>query len=157
MLLAASNILALLTKLAEAVPVASIAFIGRFNGSKDFARCGEYLYNTFWITFVLSLSQFLIILFGARSIFAWLEASPKIIEIAVPFIQLKSLGIILIFSVMVFMGFMRAVKNTYMPMFLNISGTFDILTDLVRRKGDWPIAPARVIGRIWSHLRGHGL
>ena len=119
---AASNILALLTKLAEAVPVASIAFIGRFNGSKDFARCGEYLYNTFWITFVLSLSQFLIILFGARGIFNWLEASPKIVEIAVPFIQLKSLGIILIFSVMVFMGFMRAVKNTYMPMILNISG-----------------------------------
>jgi MATE family multidrug resistance protein len=117
-----SNILALLTKLAEAVPVASIAFIGRFNGSKEFSRCGEYLYNTFWITFVLGISQFLIILFGARSIFTWLEASPKMVEIAIPFIQLKSLGIILIFSVMVFIGFMRAVKNTYMPMILYVSG-----------------------------------
>lgn len=119
---AASNVFAVLTKLAEAVPVASIAFIGRFNGSNEFSKCGEYLYNTFWITFVLSVSQFLIILFGARGIFNWLEASPKIVDIAVPFIQLKSLGIILIFSVMVFIGFMRGVKNTYVPMILNISG-----------------------------------
>jgi len=117
-----SNVLALLTKLAEAVPVASIAFIGRFNGSKDFSKCGEYFYNTFWITFILGISQFLIILFGARSIFNWLEASPKMIEIGIPFLQLKSLGIILIFSVMVFIGFMRAVKNTYVPMALYIFG-----------------------------------
>lgn len=117
-----SNILALLTKLAEAVPVASIAFIGRFNGSKEFEKCGEYFYNTFWITFILGFSQFIVIFFGASGILNWLEASPKMIAIGIPFLQLKSLGIVLIFSVMVFIGFMRAIKNTYIPMVLYILG-----------------------------------
>lgn len=118
----ATNVLITLTKLAEAVPVASIAFIGRFNGSGDFEKCGEYFYNTFWITFILGISQFILILFGARSIFRLVGISDKMTNIGIPFLQLKSLGIILIISVMVFLGFMRAVKNTYMPMILNLVG-----------------------------------
>ncbi len=118
----ATNILITLTKLAEAVPVASIAFIGRFNGSGDFHKCGEYFYNTFWITFILGISQFILILFGAKSIFGWLGVSDKMTNVGIPFLQLKSLGIVLIFSVMVFMGFMRAVKNTHIPMILNLVG-----------------------------------
>lgn len=118
----ATTILITLTKLTEAVPVASIAFIGRFNGSGDFEKCGEYFYNTFWITFILGISQFILILFGAGSLFRWLDVSEKMTHIGIPFLQLKSLGIILIFSVMVFIGFMRAIKNTYIPMILNIIG-----------------------------------
>ena len=118
----ATNVLITLTKLAEAVPVASIAFIGRFNGSGDFGKCGEYFYNTFWITFILGISQFILILFGAKSIFRWVGISEKMTNIGIPFLQLKSLGIILIISVMVFLGFMRAVKNTYIPMILNLVG-----------------------------------
>ncbi|MFH1254820.1 MAG: MATE family efflux transporter [bacterium] len=118
----ATNVLITLTKLAEAVPVASIAFIGRFNGSGDFKKCGEYFYNTFWITFILGISQFILILFGAKSIFKCLGVSDKMTNIGIPFLQLKSLGIILILSAMVFVGFMRAVKNTHIPMMLNIIG-----------------------------------
>ncbi len=118
----ATNVLITLTKLAEAVPVASIAFIGRFNGSGEFKKCGEYFYNTFWITFILGISQFVLIMFGARSIFKCLGVSDKMTNIGIPFLQLKSLGIILILSAMVFVGFMKAIKNTHIPMMLNIIG-----------------------------------
>ena len=117
-----TNVLTTLTKITEAVPVAAIAFIGRFNGSGDFEKCGEYFYNTFWITFILGISQFILIFFAGRSIFGWLEVSEKMTNIGLPFLQLKSLSVILIFSVMVFIGFMRAIKNTYIPMILNLIG-----------------------------------
>jgi putative MATE family efflux protein len=117
-----TNVLTTLTKITEAVPVAAIAFIGRFNGSGEFEKCGEYFYNTFWITFILGISQFILIFFAGRNIFVWLNVSEKMTNIGLPFLQLKSLSVILIFSAMVFIGFMRAIKNTYIPMILNLIG-----------------------------------
>lgn len=118
----ATGVLIMLTKLTEALPVASITFIGYFNGQKDFSKCGEYLYNTFWITFILGITQLIFIFFGARGIFLWLGVPEKMIAIGVPFLQLKSFAVLLTFSAMVMMGFMRAIKNTQIPMFLNIIG-----------------------------------
>ncbi len=44
------------------------------------------------------------------------------VAIGTPFIQLKSVGMLLIFSILSLIGFMRAVKNTHIPMVVNIVG-----------------------------------
>src|SRR3989338_1881649 len=43
----AANFLYTLTKFAEAIPVAAVALIGRYNGAQDYEQCGESLGSTF--------------------------------------------------------------------------------------------------------------
>ncbi|MFH1832463.1 MAG: MATE family efflux transporter [bacterium] len=118
----ATNFLYSLTKFAEAIPVASIAIIGRFNGAKEYEKCGQELGNTFWVTTLIGIIQFVIIIFAAESIYHWLGVTGEIVTIGAPFLRLKSIGILLIFSLLGLIGFMRAVKNTRMPMIINLIG-----------------------------------
>lgn len=117
-----TNFLHTLIKLAEAIPVASIAIIGRHNGAKDYEKCGEGLGDIFWTTFILGLVQYLLILLSAHAIYNWLNVPEAMITAGAPFLRLKSIGVFMIFLALGFMSFMRAVKNTQMPMLLNIFG-----------------------------------
>ena len=117
-----SNFLHSLTKLAEAVPVAAIAIIGRHNGAQDYEQCGEGLADSFWTTFLLGLAQFIVIFFSAHAIYRWLNVPADMVSVGAPFLQLKSLGVLLIFTTLGLIGFMKAVKNTHIPMLLNIVG-----------------------------------
>lgn len=118
----ATNFLYTLTKFAEAIPVASIAIVGRFNGAKQYAKCGIELGTTFWTTTLFGLTQFVIVMFGAEAIYRWLGVSGDMVAIGAPFLRLKSIGILLVFSLLSLIGFMRAVKNTHVPMIINITG-----------------------------------
>jgi len=115
-----NNFLHMLIKISEAIPVAAIAMMGRYNGAKDYEKCGQTLGDTFWTTVIFGLTQFLIILFGAHAIYRWLGVPPEMVAHGAPFLQLKSFGVFLIFTALGFVAFMRAVKNTRMPMILNI-------------------------------------
>ncbi len=154
----ATGVLVMLTKLTEALPVASIAFIGHFNGRGDFSKCGEYFYNTFWITFILGMAQLIFILIGAESIFVWLGVSEKMIKVGVPFLQLKSFAVLLTFSAMVMMGFMRAVKNTYIPMVLNIIGIgFFVFFDYTLVLGKFGFPCYKLLGSAFATLIQYGV
>jgi len=118
----ATNFLYTLTKFAEAIPVASIAIIGRFNGANEHAKCGDELGTTFWTTALLGIAQFVIVMLSAEAIYRWLGVSSEMVAIGAPFLRLKSVGILLVFSLLSLIGFMRAVKNTHVPMIINITG-----------------------------------
>lgn len=116
------NFLHTLIKWAESIPVAAIAIIGRHNGAKEYEKCGESLGDTFWTTFILGFSQFLIILLSASAIYTWLGVPEQMVAVGTPFLQKKSFGVFLIFTSLGLLGFMRAVKNTRIPMLINITG-----------------------------------
>ncbi len=117
-----TNVLYVLIRTAESIPVASIAIVGRLNGAQQYRKCGEELGVAFWITFTLGLTQFIIILFCAHSIYEWLNVPAEMISVGVPFLRLKSFGVLLTFTLLSFIGFMRAIKNTHMPMIINLVG-----------------------------------
>jgi len=117
-----SNFLHVLIKLAESIPVAGMAIIGRHNGAREYEKCGEGLADSFWTTFILGLSQFLFIFLGAHAIYRWLNVPAEMVAFGAPFLQLKSLGVFFIFITLGLLGFIRGVKNTLVPMALNIAG-----------------------------------
>lgn len=117
-----ANLIHTLTKFAEAIPVAAIAVIGRHNGAGRYDVCGKDFSTTFWLIVALGLAQLGLIFFGAPAIYTWLGVPPEMMQVGVPFLRLKSLGVFLIFILLGFFGFLRAVKNTKVPMFINIIG-----------------------------------
>ncbi len=142
-----TNVLYMLVRTAESIPIALIAIVGRLNGSGQYEKCGEELGIAFWTTFLIGFVQFVIILFFARNIYEWLNVPPDMITIGVPFLRLKSFGILLTFIMLSFIGFMRAVKNTHMPMMINLVGilTF-IFFDYVLILGKWGFPQLDIYG-----------
>ena len=118
----AVNFLYTLTKFAESIPVAAMAVIGRYNGAKEYEQCGEALGSTFWLTVFLGAFQFVVILFSATMIYRWLGVPEAMVTIGAPFLRLKSFGVFFIFTLLGLTGFMGSVKNTTMPMYINLVG-----------------------------------
>lgn len=118
----ANNFLHLFLKFAEAIPVASVAIIGRHNGAKKYDKCGEDLGNTFWTSVFFGGLQFIVLLLVAPMIYRLLGVPEDMIAMGAPFLRLRSLGIFLIFVSLSLLYFMRGVKNTQTPMIISIIG-----------------------------------
>ncbi len=116
-----NNFLHLLLKMAEFVPVAAIAIIGRHNGAKEYEKCGENLGYAFWTAFILGLTLFILMFFGSMGIYHFLGVPEHMVGHGVPFLQIKSFGIFLTFTGLGLIGFMRAVKNTRIPMMISVA------------------------------------
>jgi putative MATE family efflux protein len=116
-----NNFLHLLLKMAEFVPVAAIAIIGRHNGAKEYEKCGQDLGYAFWTAFIFGLTLFVLMFFGSIGIYHFLGVPEHMVGYGVPFLQIKSFGIFLTFTGLGLVGFMRAVKNTRVPMMINIA------------------------------------
>ncbi len=117
-----NNFLHLLIKLAEAIPVASIAIMGRHNGAGEYEECGKDLGSTFWTTTIIGLFFFAGIFFGAPYILGIMGLPAKMAAQGAPFLRLRSFGVLFTFISLAFFAFMRAVKNTRMPMFIYMIG-----------------------------------
>lgn len=117
-----TNFLHTLIKLAESIPVAAIAVMGRHNGAHDYKRCGDSLGDTFWTTMFFGLTQFSFIALGATSIYRWLNVPEEMVRHGAHFLQLRSFGVLLIFMCLGLLAFMRSVKNTRAPMLINLIG-----------------------------------
>jgi putative MATE family efflux protein len=115
-----SNFIHTLIKMAEGIPIASIAIIGRYNGAKEYPKCGKELGNTFWTTVIVGLALFVLILLSSTMIFRWLGVPEEMVPIGARFLMVRSCSIPLIFIFFSFVGFMRAVKNTKTPMVINM-------------------------------------
>lgn len=119
---ATNNFLHSLIKFAEAIPVAAIAIIGRHNGAKEYEECGKNLGDTFWTATLLGIFQFGLIFLVAPGIYSILGVPAEMAALGVPFLRLRSFGILLVFISYAFVGFMKGVKNTRTPMFISITG-----------------------------------
>ncbi|MBU1008121.1 MATE family efflux transporter [Candidatus Dependentiae bacterium] len=118
----ANNFIHVLLKFSEAIPIASVAIIGRLNGAKKYNKCGEELGNTFWTSTFFGVLQFILIFFAATQIYRVLGVPESMISIGAPFLQLRSFGIMLVFLSQVLLYFMRGIKNTKTPMIISLTG-----------------------------------
>lgn len=118
----ANNFIHSIIKMAEALPVAAIAIIGRHNGAKKYDQCGKDLGETFWTTALMGTILFTLIFFGAPSIFNWLQVPKEMSVLGTPYLRLKAIGLLLTFTSLGFFGFLRGIKNTKTPMAIFIFG-----------------------------------
>lgn len=116
------NLIHFLIKAAEAFSVGTVILSGQFNGRGDYKEAGYVLRDSVVVTFFLGLIFALALFFGADAIYQWYGVSDAMRMVGIPFLRLRALSVFFTFTSMAFVGFLRGIKNTKIPMIVFIGG-----------------------------------
>ena len=117
-----NNIIHLVLKIADALAVSTVILSGQFNGLEDYKRAGQTMRDSFWVTCMVGAFFFLLLYFGGYWIYKWYGVADEIIELGIPFLRMRAIGIFFMFIYFAFVGFLRGIKNTRSPMKIFIFG-----------------------------------
>jgi len=133
-----NNFLHLIIKVAEAISVGTIVLSGQFNGKNSYENAGRTMRDAFWMTTFLGIMFGSFLFFGARIIYTWYGVTEEIIELGIPFLRLRAVGVLCMFIYLALVGFLRGIKNARVPMKIFIFGSLlFVLFDYVLIFGKW--------------------
>lgn len=110
------TLLHLLIKAAEGFSVGSVILGGQHNGAKNYKEVGKTLVDSFWISFIIGALISSILYFGAYWIYYFYGVPDKMINVGVPFLRLRAIGVFLTFIYFALISFLRGIKDTRTPM-----------------------------------------
>ena len=119
---ATNNLIHFIFKLAESFSVGTVIMTGQFNGREQYQKVGRTLRDSFWATTFVGFFFASSLYMGAFHIYRWYGVPADIAQLGVPFLRLRALGVLFIFMYMAFVGFLRGIKNTKIPMIIFIAG-----------------------------------
>lgn len=114
-------------KLAESFSVGTVIMTGQFNGQQAYDKAGRTLRDSFWTTCMVGLFFAGSMYLGAFQLYRWYGVPAEIAHMGVPFLRLRAIGIFFIFVYMAFVGFLRGIKNTKVPMAIFMVGAIAFL------------------------------
>ena len=117
-----NTMLHMIIKLGEGFSVGGLVLAGHYNGQKKSKEAGGVLSDLFWSTFIIGVVISLMLFFGAHLIYKLHGVPEEMIELGVPFLRLRALGVFFMFLYFAFVGFLRGIKNTKAPMIIFIIG-----------------------------------
>lgn len=117
-----NTLLHFIMKLAEGVGIGAVIVTGMHNGAKNFEKAGRSFVDAFWATLVTGVVFAAILFFGAELIYRLYGVPEDMIQVGVPFLRLKAVGVFLMYVYFSFVGFLRGIKNTKTPMKIFIIG-----------------------------------
>jgi putative MATE family efflux protein len=135
---ATNTVLHLVTKIAEAFAVGTVVLVGVHNGAGDYENAGRALRDSFWTTCVVGVFVASFLWVFAADIYVWYGFEQEVIDLSVPFMHLRAIGVFLMFVYFSFVGFLRGIKDTKTPMFIYILGMiFFVVFDYVLIFGEF--------------------
>lgn len=116
------NLVHFIVKAAEGISVGATILCGVYNGAAEFRQVGRTLSDVFWTSIIVGLAISSMLYFGAYWIYYFYGVPEKMINLGIPFMRLKAVGVFLTFVYFAFLAFLRGVKNTKMPMVIYLIG-----------------------------------
>jgi putative MATE family efflux protein len=108
----------LVETLVQSVGIGCVALIARAVGAHDPQRARRALAGSLVLAQGVSITGLLLAIFVPRAILGLLDATPDVIDIAVPFFRLSAAAMVLYGAAFMFESDLRANKNTRGPMFV---------------------------------------
>ncbi len=134
----ANTLLHWLLKLAEGISVGTVIVAGRLNGMQYFTQVGKSLRDAFWLTIIIGLSLALFLYTGAYWIYDWYGVPVEIMPYGIPFLRVRAISIFLAFIFAALVGFLRGIKNTFVPMVIySIGSILFVICDYLLIPGNW--------------------
>ena len=112
----------LITKVAEGFSVGLVILSGNHNGARDFTKAGRVFTDAFWTTALFGAVLSIALFHGAHVIYAFYEAPQQVVDIGVPYLQIRSISIFISFIYFAIIGFLRGIKNPQTPMMIFLMG-----------------------------------
>lgn len=109
-------------KIAEGVSVGSIVLCGQHNGAGNYEKVGRTLTDTFWLTCIVGATISGSLYFGAYLIYQLYGVPAEMINLGIPFLRLRAIGVFFTFVYFAFVAFLRGIKNTRTPMNIFVIG-----------------------------------
>jgi MATE family multidrug resistance protein len=110
------NFLTMFLKASEGLSVGTIIVAGYYNGLRDFKKAGEAFVDAFWTVLCIGAVVSTSLYFLGSAICAFNKFSPEMIEQGIPYLKCKAISVFFIFLYFALVGFLRAIKNTFVPM-----------------------------------------
>ena len=125
-------------KFAEAFSVATVILTGQLNGSNDRHGAGKVLTTAFWVSCFVGMSVGCLLYIGAPLIYSLYGVPSDMFSMGIGYLQLRAIGLFLMFIYQACIGFLRGVKNTKIPMLTFVAGTIIfIIFDYLLIFGAW--------------------
>ncbi len=121
-LVISNSLFHLITKVAEGFQVAMVIMCGQYNGAHEYHKTGRVLSDALWTTALVGGIISLVVFLSPHAIFAFYEVPQEIVDLGVPFMRIRAVGIFFSFVYLALIGFLRGIKNTKAPMFLFMLG-----------------------------------
>ena len=112
----ATQCINLVETLIQAVGIACVALVARALGARDPGRARRALAGSMLVSETVALAGFLLALLIPKTILGWLDATPQVAEIAVPYFRLFAGAMLLFSAAFMFESGFRARKMTRAPM-----------------------------------------
>jgi putative MATE family efflux protein len=106
----------LIETLIQSVGIACVALVARAIGGNDARRGRQALAASLIVSEGVAVAGLLLAIFAPRTILGWLDATPDVIEIAIPYFRLFAGSMVLYGAAFMFESSLRAHKNTRGPM-----------------------------------------
>lgn len=112
----------LLTKLAEGFSVGMVIICGKYNGKQEHKNVGDAVTSGFWTTLIVGAVTSIVLYASAHAIYSFYQVPNHMIDLGIPFMRLRALGVFFNFVFFALVGFLRGIKNTKVPMILLLIG-----------------------------------
>jgi putative MATE family efflux protein len=148
----------LIETLIQSVGIACVALVARAIGGRDPRRARQALAASMMVSEAVAVSGLLLSLFVPRVILGWLDATPDVIEIAVPYFRLFAGSMVLYGAAFMFESGLRAHKNTRGPMAIAFAVmTVKTILSLVLIFGAFGFPKLGLAGAGLATLAAHGV
>jgi MATE family multidrug resistance protein len=117
------NFLGMFLKAAEGLPIGIVIIAGYFNGRQEFEKAGQAFVDAFWLVIVIGAILSTSLYACVQFVCGFNNFSPEMIAQGIPYLQIKSMSIFFMFVYFSLVGFLRAIKNTFIPMVVFILGS----------------------------------
>ena len=142
-----------LIKVTEGLSVGTVIVCGKLNGQGKLDSVGKALVSALFVTLGMGIFVASLLYFFAPSICAMYGVSEKMTSAGIDFLRLRAVGVLCTFIYFAAIGFLRSIKNTFVPMVTFIIGgiTF-IFFDYVLVFGVWGFPELRLQGSAMAAL-----
>ena len=112
------NFLNMFVKIAEGLSIGTVAIAGYHNGLKQDEKVGKSFVDSFWTSVFIGGIISSLLYSGGYFIYKYFNFSEHTIQLGLPFLKIRAASMFCIFVFFSFVGFLRSIKNTVVPMIL---------------------------------------
>lgn len=117
------NFLTIFLKIAEGLPIGIVIIAGYYNGQQEYKKAGQAFVDAFWSVIGVGALLSISLYFTVTFVCAFNNFSPEMVKQGIPYLQLKAVSIFFMFVYFSLVGFLRAIKNTFVPMVVFAMGS----------------------------------